>query len=74
MQSPECQDAENTLYLVDNGKTLKALELFHDMIKTVCKEDITLIVIWGSLEWGLEVKVTDQETVFVALGKISGLE
>lgn len=38
-------------YLVDNGETVKVLELFHDMIKTVFKEDITLIVIWSRLEW-----------------------
>lgn len=74
MQSLECQDVENTFYLVDNGKIFKVLEFFYDMIKIVCKEDIILIVIWGSLEWGLEVKVIDQEIVFVVLGKILGFE
>lgn len=51
MESPECQEVENVFYLVDNGETVKVLELFHDMIKTVFKEDITLIVIWSRLEW-----------------------
>lgn len=45
-------------YLVDSGKTLKALEPFHNMAKIVCEEDITLVVIWSSLEWmKIEVKV-----------------
>lgn len=48
-------------YLVDNGKALKALEPFHNMTKTVCKEDITLIVTWSSLEWvKIKVKVTNK--------------
>lgn len=37
--------------MLEVENVFKVLELFHDMIKTLYKEDLTLFIIWRSLEW-----------------------